>query len=132
MKTNMAKKKKSNDVDPAFTSCFEAAMLDYEILTKSVEDKGMVLKHHNDLKRLKKEGNWNAPWLIANYTAVCSKMSKLPRRMRDFIEYLGDNASVIWMDTADKAAAIVAKKKAEEEGADTAPKPSNEAENPKG
>lgn len=85
--------------DPAFLACFDTAMLDYEILNKNVEDKGMQLKHAKDMERLKKQGKWNAAWLVDNYAAVCSKVSNLSRRMRDFIEYLGDNASIIWMQT---------------------------------
>lgn len=120
----MAKKKKSNpapEVDPAFLACFETAILDYDILTKQVEDKGMVLKHRNDHKRLKARGEWNAPAMLANYTAVCSKMSKHPRSMRDFIEYIGDNASAYWIDAERKAMERMAEAK-----------PSKEAESPEG
>lgn len=106
--------------DPAFLSCFETAMLDYEILTKNVEDKGMRLKHWKDAERLKEQGKWNARWLVDNYAAVCSKVSNLSRRMRDFIEYLGDNASIIWMQTE---ATIMERAKAAE--------PSKAAETPK-
>lgn len=117
------KKKKNNtreNVDPAFLSCFEAAMLDYDILTKKVEDKKMRLKHHNDYLLLKKRGQWDAQWLMDNYAAVCSKVSNLPRRMRDFVEYLGDNASIIWMQTE----ATIQERA-------NASKPSKEAESPK-
>ena len=78
-------------------------MLDYEILAKKVEDNGMVLKHRNDLKNLKRRGQWDAQWLLDNYAAVCSKVSNLPRRMRDFVEYLGDHASAMWVQS-EKAA----------------------------
>ena len=106
--------------DPAFLACFDTAMLDYEILTKNVEDKGMRLKHRKDMDRLKEQGKWNAGWLVDNYAAVCSKVSNLSRRMRDFIEYLGDNASIIWMQTE---ATIMERAKAAE--------PSKTAESPK-
>ena len=106
----MSKKKKVEDtVDPAFLSAFEAAMLDYDILEKQVEDKGLRLKHHNDYKALKERGNWDARWLIDNYTAVTCKVSRLPRRMRDFVEYLGDSATMIWMDAEKRAMERAAK-----------------------
>lgn len=117
------KRKKNNpapSADPAFLACFETAILDYDILTKQVEDKGMVLKHHNDYKRLKARGEWNAQSLLDHYAAVCSKVSTQPRSMRDFIEYIGDNASALW---------IQAERKAMEKMAEA--KPSKEAESPK-
>lgn len=64
----MATKKRKNNnpapsADPAFLACFETAILDYDILTKQVEDKGMVLKHHNDYKRLAASGMPNLYWI---------------------------------------------------------------------
>ena len=103
-KSTSERKKESEDpVDPAFLACFDAAMLDYDILEKQVEDKGMRLKHHNDYKTLKESGRWEARWLLENYTAVTCKMSRLSRRMRDFVEYIGDNAAMLWADNERKA-----------------------------
>ena len=90
-------------VDPAFLSCFEGAMLDYEILTKRVEDKGMRLKHDKEYRKMLREGHWKAQWIMDNYTLVCCKMSKLSRSMRDFLEYLGDNAAAAWMQAEEEA-----------------------------
>lgn len=94
------KEKEPNEAhEPAFIACFDTAMLDYEILVKRIHEKNMQPLHEKDMERLKARGDWNALWLIDNYAAVCSKVSRLSRRMRDFIEYLGDNASIIWMQT---------------------------------
>ena len=98
-------KKKDNEqeMDPTFISCFEAAMLDYQLLTAKVEATGRVLKNRRVYHKWQRQERWNVKWIMDNYTLVCCKMSTLPRAERDMLEYIGDNAAALWMQLEEEA-----------------------------
>lgn len=97
------KKTLPEENDPALISAFEIAMLDWDKLSYEAYLKGGHLAGDAPCEHLKREGHWDAQWLMREYGRIASKLSRESSTIRSFVEYIGDCAFDAWAEAEEKA-----------------------------